>query len=54
MSEVRDWLNSIGLAQYADAFEAGDIDMELVGQAVIDGRLGRSAAPGLRISPRQL
>ena len=30
MSEVRKWLESIGLGQYADAFEANDIDMELL------------------------
>ena len=30
MSEVRTWLEGIGLAQYADAFEANDIDMDLV------------------------
>src|SRR5215469_10492794 len=32
MSEVRRWLEAIGLAQYADAFEANDIDMELLRQ----------------------
>jgi hypothetical protein len=31
MSEIRKWLESIGLAQYAEAFEANDIDMDLVG-----------------------
>jgi class 3 adenylate cyclase len=30
MSEIRNWLESIGLGQYADAFEANDIDMELL------------------------
>ena len=30
MSAVRDWLKAIGLGQYADAFEANDIDMELL------------------------
>jgi class 3 adenylate cyclase len=30
MSEIRKWLESIGLGQYADAFEANDIDMELL------------------------
>src|SRR6516165_4947246 len=30
MSEIRKWLESIGLRQYADAFEANDIDMELL------------------------
>jgi class 3 adenylate cyclase/tetratricopeptide (TPR) repeat protein len=30
MSEVRKWLTGIGLAQYADAFEANDIDMDLL------------------------
>jgi class 3 adenylate cyclase len=32
MSEVRKWLESIGLAQYADAFETNDIDMDLLRQ----------------------
>jgi hypothetical protein len=30
MSAVRDWLGTIGLGQYADAFEANDIDRELL------------------------
>jgi class 3 adenylate cyclase len=32
MSEVRSWLEAIGLAQYADAFEANEIEMDLLGQ----------------------
>jgi class 3 adenylate cyclase/predicted ATPase len=32
MSEVRSWLEAIGLAQYADAFDANEIDMDLLGQ----------------------
>ena len=32
MSEIRKWLETIGLAQYADAFHANDIDMELLKQ----------------------
>src|SRR6516162_10056536 len=32
MSEVRTWLETIGLAQYADAFEANKIDLDLLGQ----------------------
>ena len=32
MSAVRQWLETIGLAQYADAFEANEIDMSLLGQ----------------------
>ena len=32
MSRVRDWLEAIGLVQYADAFEANDIDLDLLGQ----------------------
>jgi class 3 adenylate cyclase/tetratricopeptide (TPR) repeat protein len=31
MSNVRSWLEAIGLAQYADAFEANEIDMDLLG-----------------------
>ena len=32
MSEIRKWLETIGLGQYADAFEANDIDMDLLAQ----------------------
>ena len=32
MSEVRKWLESIGLAQYGDAFETNDLDIDLLGQ----------------------
>ena len=32
MSEVRKWLDSIGLAQYGDAFETNDLDIDLLGQ----------------------
>jgi class 3 adenylate cyclase len=32
MSEVRNWLEGIGLAQYAEAFEANEIDMDLIKQ----------------------
>src|SRR6516225_11678434 len=32
MSAVRNWLEAIGLGQYADAFEANDIDTELLSQ----------------------
>jgi hypothetical protein len=30
MSEISDWLEGIGLAQYVGAFEANDIDMGLL------------------------
>ena len=30
MTEVREWLEAIGLGQYADAFEANDIDTDLL------------------------
>jgi class 3 adenylate cyclase len=30
MSEIRKWLDGIGLGQYADAFEANHIDMDLL------------------------
>ena len=30
MSEIRNWLETIGLGQYADAFETNDIDMDLI------------------------
>ena len=32
MSEIRKWLEAIGLGRYADAFEANDIDMDLLRQ----------------------
>jgi class 3 adenylate cyclase len=32
MSAVRNWLEEIGLAQYAEAFEANDIDTDLLSQ----------------------
>jgi class 3 adenylate cyclase len=34
---VRDWLEEVGLGQYADAFEANDIDIDLLAQ--IDDQL---------------
>src|SRR6516164_9232599 len=37
MSAVRDWLDAIGLGQYADAFETNDIDTDLLPQ--IDDQL---------------
>ena len=30
MSEIRQWLETTELGQYADAFEANDIDMDLL------------------------
>jgi class 3 adenylate cyclase/tetratricopeptide (TPR) repeat protein len=32
MTEIRNWLGSIGLGQYGDTFEANDIDMDLLTQ----------------------
>ena len=32
MSEVRNWLESIGLPQYADTFETNDLDIDLLRQ----------------------
>ena len=32
MSEIRKWLDAIGLGQYADAFETNDIEMDLLRQ----------------------
>jgi hypothetical protein len=32
MSEIRKWLESIGLGQYGDAFEANKVEMDLLGQ----------------------
>jgi hypothetical protein len=32
MTEIRKWLQSIGLGQYADAFETNAIDMDLLSQ----------------------
>jgi hypothetical protein len=31
MSAVRDWLEAIGLGQFADAFDANDLATELLG-----------------------
>ena len=42
MSETRKWLETIGLGQYADAFEANDIDMDLLRQ--IDDQALRALA----------
>jgi hypothetical protein len=39
MSEIRQWLEAIGLAQYGDAFEANKIDMDLLRQ--VDDHIGR-------------
>ena len=32
MSEIRRWLETIGLGQYADAFETNDMDIDLLKQ----------------------
>ena len=32
MSEIRKWLETVGLDQYADAFETNDIDMDFLRQ----------------------
>jgi hypothetical protein len=32
MSETRKWLESIGLGQYGESFEANEISMDLLGQ----------------------
>ena len=32
MSEIQKWLETIGLGQYADAFETNAIDMDLLTQ----------------------
>ena len=32
MSEIRKWLESIGLGQYGNAFEVNEIDMDLLDQ----------------------
>ncbi len=32
MSEISDWLDGMGLAQYVGAFEVNDIDMDLLRQ----------------------
>jgi len=56
MSEIRKWLVGIGLDQYADAFQANDIDMDLLKQ-VDDQTLKdigiASAGHRLRIELRQ-
>jgi hypothetical protein len=35
MSEIRKWLEGIGLGEYGDAFEANKIDMDLLGKSMI-------------------
>jgi hypothetical protein len=51
MSAARNWLEAIGLGQYADAFEADDIDTDLPTR--IDDQLlkdiGVSSAGGDRL-----
>ena len=32
MSDIRDWLDSLGLSQYADAFDENEISIELLGE----------------------
>jgi class 3 adenylate cyclase len=32
MAAVREWLEELGLGQYADAFEADDVDLEVVAE----------------------
>ena len=32
MSEIRKWLEEIGIGQFADAFEANEIGIDLLGQ----------------------
>jgi hypothetical protein len=46
MSAVRDWLEAVGLGQYANAFEGNDIDTELLAQ--IDDH--RTPRPPIRFS----
>ena len=55
MSEVRKWLETVGLAQYTNAFEANDIDIDLLSQ--VDDQLLKdigvsSAGHRLRIRTR--
>jgi SAM domain (Sterile alpha motif) len=45
MSRVSEWLETIGLAQYADAFHANDMDIDLLGQL-----LGCSGSSASRLS----
>ena len=35
MSAVRDWLDAIGIGQYADAFEANNIDTDRSARSTI-------------------
>jgi SAM domain (Sterile alpha motif) len=52
MSEVREWLEAIGLVQYADAFEANDIDIDLLGQVddqMLKDDAERSVRAGLEL-----
>jgi hypothetical protein len=49
MSEVRNWLESIGLGQYADAFETNDIDMDLLGE-IDDPGCGSAICPNAELA----
>ena len=55
MSEVSKWLRAIGLAHYADAFDANDIDMDLMTQ--VDDQMLRDigvSSAGHRLRIRNL
>jgi class 3 adenylate cyclase/tetratricopeptide (TPR) repeat protein len=54
MSAIRDWLEAIGLAQYADAFESNDLDLDLLAQ--VDDQMLKDigvASAGHRLRIRQ-
>jgi SAM domain (Sterile alpha motif) len=44
VSEIRNWLDGIGLGQYAGAFEANDFDLDLLGQVSESGNALRACA----------
>jgi hypothetical protein len=48
MSEMRNWLKSIGLGQYGDAFEVNEIDMDLLDQ--VDDQILKDIGVSPRLS----
>jgi hypothetical protein len=51
MSDVRTLLAGIGLGQYADAFEANDIEMDLLKDVDDQVLLERNRAPSIWMLP---
>jgi SAM domain (Sterile alpha motif) len=50
MQEVADWLNSLGMAEYAQRFAENDIDFSILGD-LTDQTWKKSASPRSVTSP---